>query len=140
MKYFNYEIETQLGEKMNAALLQYFPDNTWGVDVCTDIDGKVDTVTINKVVTHSQSSETWTYFATITDLQGDGTDWEVSKQFIPIDEAFCDKWGDEYRKWIGTKQTGVNVYGHYKHFKAACHCVASASFRNDTRKVIEAFV
>lgn len=122
MRYFNYEMAKRMKDtKFDEALQKYFPDSDqWGACVYFTRDKNVDFVEINTLTNASINGATWTHFANIQNT-GEGT-WEV------------------YTLFNGDKEDEMWIYGYYKHFKAACHCAASDSLRNKTRKPIKIYV
>jgi len=113
MRYYNYE---SVPRNINEALQEYFPENTWGCSVHKDTKGNVDIVEICRVTQHNPRCASWEHYAQIIHLDGV---WELSEMFIEIDEKFCKKYGEQYRKWVGTEQTAVYIYGMFYSFKRA---------------------
>ncbi len=122
MRYFNYDMAKRMqGTPENEALQKYFPDSDkWGACVYFTRDKTVDFVEINTLTNSSINGATWTHFCNIQNT-GEGT-WEVNTQFN------------------GKLEDEMWIYGYYKYFKGACHCAASESFRNKTRKPIKIYI
>lgn len=138
MKYFNYDLEKELPQQMCNTLQRYF-DDTFGVStVLPNLAGDVEIVVIDRVVKVSKSVEDWTHYANII-KQPNGT-WQVSESFIKIDDRFCDKWGEEYRRWVGTEQTAVYIYGYYKTFTLAVKNLKLKGNSENKRTVIDVYV
>ena len=112
--------------KLDAILQRIFPDNNkWGA--CPYFEnGKLDFIEINKLSDVTQKGETWTHYATIgrykSKDENNGEFWEVYSQFN------------------GKLEDEMWIYGYYKYFKGACHCAASESFLNKTRKPIKIYI
>lgn len=122
MRYFNYDMAKRMqGTPENEALQKYFPDSDkWGACVYFTRDKTVDFVEINTLTNSSINGATWTHFCNIQNT-GEGT-WEVNTQFN------------------GKLEDEMWIYGYYKYFKGACHCAASESFLNKTRKPIKIYI
>ena len=91
---------------------------------------------INKIF-KEDGKDVWEHYANIM-LTDKG--WEVSESFIEIDDAFCNTWGDEYRQWIGTKQTAMAIYGYCKTFGAAVRNLKVKGNSENKRTVIDVYV
>lgn len=136
MKYFNYEMKNELPKEMQASLEKHF-NNYFGVGcVVTSLSGEVEHVAIDRVFQEG-THDVWEHYANIM-LTDKG--WEVSESFIEIDDAFCNTWGEEYRQWIGTKQTAVAIYGYYKTFGAAVRNLKVKGNSENKRTVIDVYV
>lgn len=121
MVYYNYDMAKWMkGTKYDETLQKYFPDNDkWGA--CAYFDSQknfefVEICTLTKITTNKTK---WTHLATIAKCD-DGT-FEVFSQFN------------------GKNENELWVFGDYKRFKGACHCVASKTFQDKTRKPIKIF-
>lgn len=136
MRYFNYETRNELPKGMQASLEKHFNNNFGVVCVITSLDGDVEHVVIDKVFKEG-THDVWEHYANII-LTDKG--WEVSESFIKIDDAFCNTWGDEYRQWVGTKQTAMAIYGYYKTFGAAVRSLKVKGNSENKRTVIDVFV
>ena len=136
MRYFNYEMKNELPKEMQASLEKHFNNNFGVACVITSLDGKVELVVIDKVFKEG-THDVWEHYANII-LTDKG--WEVSESFIEIDDAFCNTWGDEYRRWVGTKQTAVAIYGYYKTFGAAVRSLKVKGNSENKRTVIDVYV
>jgi hypothetical protein len=139
MRYFNYEMKNELPKEMQASLEKHF-NNDFGVGCVitnlTDLTVEVEHIVIDKVF-KEDGKEVWEHYANIM-LTDKG--WEVSESFIEIDDAFCNNWGEEYRQWIGTKQTAVAIYGYYKTFGAAVRNLKVKGNSENKRTVIDVYV
>ena len=109
MKYYDYQTYEVLPIK-TIRLLDKFPDS-FGVCVTLDLAGEIENIEFSKIRPDGTGT-IWTHYANV--MEANENEWELNEQFITIDEEFCDNWGDEYRKWIGTEQTAMNIYGTFK--------------------------
>ena len=129
------------GTKEDQILQKYFPNNHWGAVVgfvsggCND--GCVDFVSIYKLSETTTNSEVWTAYATIV---AGFNKWELSEGYFDIDDAFCNKWGEEYKKWIGTGQLAMYIYGYYSSFGAAIRNLAIKGVSDKGRKPVAVYV
>lgn len=136
MKFYNNDLRKKLSKAMYDALRKNF-NNGFGVsDIIFNMVGDVETVVVDRVK-GSGTKEIWTHYATISKT---AKGWEVSESFVEIDEDFCNKWGDEYRQWIGTKQTAVYIYGYYQTFWLAARSLKSKGNSENKRLAIEVYV
>lgn len=136
MRYFNYEMKNELPKEMQTSLEKHFKNNFGVACVITSLDGKVEHVVIDKVFKEG-THDVWEHYANII-MTDKG--WEVSESFIEIDDAFCNTWGDEYRRWVGTKQTAVAIYGYYKTFGAAVRNLKVKGNSENKRTIIGVYV
>lgn len=137
MKYYSYGITTKLPKTMKDALERVFTEDYWGVGLFLD-DKFGYLVELCKVTRDESGFYEWTHYAQIS--QVGENNWEISERHIPIDEAFCEKYGEEYRKYIGTSQTGMFIYGFYKTFGNALRNLRKFGASNKHRKPIEVYV
>lgn len=136
MRYFNYEMKNELPKEMQASLEKHFKNNFGVACVITSLDGKVEHVVIDKVFKEG-THDVWEHYANII-LTDKG--WEVSESFIEIDDAFCKTWGEEYRQWIGTKQTAMAIYCYCKTFGSAVINLRVKGNSENKRTVIGVYV
>ena len=118
MRYYNYEMAKRMvGTAFDSALQHYFPNNDeWGACVYFTRDKDVDFMEICKLSNVSVNGSTWTHYANIQ--RADDGRWEVNTQFN------------------GEKEDEMWIYAYYKHFRVACHCIASKSFKTRKPKYI----
>ena len=110
MNYYTYNMQQS---ELDALLQAHFDDN-YGAVVSFNLDGELDSIEICKLTSDGRET-VWTHYAYIFNFSyGEKKDFELSEGFIDIDDAFCDKYGEEYRKYIGTEQTAMHIYGHFK--------------------------
>lgn len=113
MIYYNPEIKKLLQKKngvIDDILRKHLGDgHKYGIAevITTPQTTHIEQIVIDKISDYSVNGATWTHYASI--IRGEDG-WTLEEFYIPIDEKFCKKWGDEYRQWIGTQQTAVNVY------------------------------
>lgn len=136
MKYFNYDMQKELPNEMQTILEKHFKNDFGVACVIINLAGEVEQIVIDKVFKEGKK-DVWEHYANIM-LTDKG--WEVSESFIEIDDAFCNTWGDEYRKWIGTKQTAMAIYGYYKTFGAAVRNLKLKGNSENKRTVIDVYV
>ena len=136
MRYFNYETRNELPKEMQASLEKHFNNNFGVACVIQNLDEEVQHVVIDKVF-KEDGKDVWEHYANIM-LTDKG--WEVSESFIEIDDAFCNTWGEEYRQWIGTKQTAMAIYGYCKTFGSAVINLRVKGNSENKRTVIDVYV
>lgn len=136
MRYFNNDFKNAMPKEMQASLEKHFNNNFGVACVITSLDGKVEQIVIDKGFKEG-THDVWEHYASIM-LTDKG--WEVSESFIEIDDAFCKTWGEEYRRWVGTKQTAVAIYGYYKTFGAAVRNLKVKGNSENKRTVIDVYV
>lgn len=136
MRYLNYEMKNALPNGMQASLEKHFNNNFGVACVITSLEGNVEQVVIEKVFKEG-THDVWEHYANIM-LTDKG--WEVSESFIEIDNAFCNTWGEEYRQWIGTKQTAMAIYGYYNTFAGAVRSLKVKGNSENKRTVIDVYV
>ena len=136
MRYFNYETRNELPKEMQASLEKHFKNDFGVACVIKNLDEEVQHVVIDKVFKEG-THDVWEHYANIM-LTDKG--WEVSESFIEIDDAFCNTWGDEYRQWVGTKQTAMAIYGYYKTFGTAVRSLKVKGNSENKRTVIGVYV
>ena len=129
-------MKNELPKEMQASLEKHFNNNFCVGYVITSPDGKVESVEIDKAFKEG-THNVWKHYANIG-LMDKG--WEVSESFIEIDDAFCNTWGEEYRRWVGTKQTAVAIYGYYKTFGSAVRNLRVKGNSENKRTVIDVYV
>ena len=110
MKYYNYK---HYDKELDSLLSKYFGDE-YGAVVCRDLNGVIDNIEICRLTLDGDST-IWTHYANIANMDTAKSDkWEINKQFIEIDEAFVAKYGDEYKKYIGTEQKAMYIFAYFK--------------------------
>lgn len=137
MKYYSYDITAKLPKTMKDALERIFTEDYWGVGIYL-FDKFGYLVELCKVKEDDQGFYEWTHYAQIS--QVGENNWEISERHIPIDEAFCEKYGEEYHKYIGTEQTAMFIYGYFKTFGHALRNLRKFGASNEHRKPIEVYV
>lgn len=118
MRYYNYDMAKRMvGTAFDSALQHYFPNNDeWGVCVYFTREKDVDFMEICKLSNVSVNGATWTHYANIQ--RADSGRWEVNTQFN------------------GEKEDEMWIFAYYKHFRVACHCIASNGFKTRKPKYI----
>lgn len=136
MKYYNYEMRKR---EIDTLLQKYFDDN-YGAVITFDLNNNVDVIEICKL-TKEDNATTWTHYANVCNMDtSKNNNWELNEQFIKIDEKFCNRWGDEYRVYIGTEQTAMNIYGYFKTLGGAIRNLAKNGTSENGRKPITIYV
>ena len=120
MRYYNYDMQRVLPQKMQDTLQKYFPEKTWGATSLVT-NGEVELVTIEKVVytgggRHGDEM-IWTHYANLQRTDDDM--WELNEQF---------KGENEQEMWI---------YGYFKTFGAAVRNLATKGTKD--RKPIKIY-
>ena len=132
MKYYNYEMRKR---EIDVLLQKYFDDN-YGAVVTFDANGKLDKIEVCRL-TQDGKATVWTHYAYIFNFDGK---YEISEGFVTIDEKFCNEWGEEYRSYIGTNQTALNIYAYCKTLGGAIKNLAKKGTSEKGRKPITIYV